>query len=398
MRRRMTTAAIALTLTGVLAVSACSSKSTDSESPLSIAPLSQIDLNGNEVPAQSGGTPLDPGAAINAVCPGTTIGFAGAETGPNANLGLNILRGARLAIDKFNKANPKCQIKLKDFDTEGEPQKATGVATQIVNDDSIVGLLGPAFSGETKATGGTFAQAGLLSVTASATNPTLTENGWRTFFRGLANDAVQGPAIAKYLTGKLGKQKVCVIRDDSEYGLGLAQQVTESLGPNAVASCSAEVKTGQTDFQAVVNQITQASPDAVFYSGYYAEAAPFAKQLKEKAPDVLFASGDGANDPKLLELAGSSVEGAILSCPCGPAEGDFATEYQSFNNAAPGVYSVEAYDLASILMKGIAEGHRTRASLLSFVRSYSGDGLARHYQWTSKGELTTSLIWAYQVK
>ncbi|NED67084.1 ABC transporter substrate-binding protein, partial [Streptomyces sp. SID10244] len=93
---------------------------------------------------------------------------------------------------------------LKPFDTEGDPQKATQVAPQIANDDAIVGLIGPAFSGETKATGGIFNQAGLVSVTASATNPTLTDNGWKTFFRGLANDDVQGPAVAKYLTGTMG--------------------------------------------------------------------------------------------------------------------------------------------------------------------------------------------------
>ncbi|NDK91289.1 branched-chain amino acid ABC transporter substrate-binding protein [Gordonia desulfuricans] len=398
MRRRMTTAAIAVTLTGALALSACSSKTTESESTLSITPLSQIDVQGNEVAAQNQQAPLDPGAALNATCPESTIAFAGAETGADSNLGLNILRGAKLAVDKFNKANPNCKIVLKDFDTEGDPQKATGVATQIVNDSSIIGLLGPAFSGETKATGGTFNQAGLVSVTASATNPTLTEQGWKTFFRGLANDAVQGPAIAKYLTGKMGKKKVCVVKDDTDYGIGLAKTVTEGLGTAADSACAGDVKKGQTDFSAVVSSVTNANPDAVFYSGYYAEAAAFAKQLNEKNSDILFVSGDGANDQKLIDLAGSSVKGAVLSCPCGPAQGEFASEFQSFNNAAPGVYSVEAYDLTTILMKGIAEGNTTRPKLLDFVRNYNGTGLARNYQWTPTGELTSSLIWAYEVK
>ena len=49
-----------------------------------------------------------------------------------------------------------------------------------------------------------FNQAGLVAVTASATNVTLSEKGWRTFFRGLANDGVQGPAVANYMKNTLG--------------------------------------------------------------------------------------------------------------------------------------------------------------------------------------------------
>ena len=89
--------------------------------------------------------------------------MAGALTGPDAALGINIKNGVQLAIDQHNKANPGCQVQLKQFDTEGDPQKATQVAPQIVDDAYTIGLLGPAFSGETKATGPIFYQAGLVA-------------------------------------------------------------------------------------------------------------------------------------------------------------------------------------------------------------------------------------------
>ena len=96
--------------------------------------------------------------------------MAGALTGPDAALGINIKNGVQLAIDQHNAANPGCQVQLKPFDTEGDPQKATGIAPQIVDDQYTIGLVGPAFSGETKATGTVFDQAGLVAATASATN------------------------------------------------------------------------------------------------------------------------------------------------------------------------------------------------------------------------------------
>ena len=79
--------------------------------------------------------------------------MAGALNGPDAALGINIKNGVQLAIDKHNAANPGCQVQLKPFDTEGDPQKATAIAPQIVDDQYTIGLVGPAFSGETKATG-----------------------------------------------------------------------------------------------------------------------------------------------------------------------------------------------------------------------------------------------------
>lgn len=406
MHRRVTTTALAMTLAAVLAVSACSSKSTDSGSEssgaagsgLTISPVAQIDTQGQEAPSVQEANALDPAQPGGQTCAPATIAMAGALTGADAALGINIKNGAQLAVEQHNSANPNCQITLKTFDTEGDPQKATQVAPQITNDESIIGLIGPAFSGETKATGGIFNQAGLVSVTASATNPTLTNNGWKTFYRGLANDDVQGPAVANYLTTKLGKQKVCVIKDDTDYGAGLANAVTAALGSKADAACSGDVKKGERDFSAILSKVTAAQPDAVFYAGYYSEAAPLAQQLSAAASGVTFVSGDGANDPQFTAQAGDAARGAYLSCPCGPAPSKFAQQYQSAFNQPPGVYSVEAYDIAAIMMKGIEAGDNTRPKLLQYIGQYRGAGLARQYSWTSNGELATSLIWMYEVK
>ena len=324
--------------------------------------------------------------------------MAGALTGPNAALGINIVDGVKLALDQHNSANPNCQVQLAEFDTEGDPQKATQVIPQIISNPDVIGLVGPAFSGETRATGGILSDAGVPSLTASATNAQLTQQGWQSFFRGLANDDVQGPAVARYMTGTGGYEKICVVRDNTDYGVGLANSVTETLGAAADASCAAEVKTGDKDFSATVTKLQAASPDAIFYSGYYAEAAPFIQQLRSSGVDATFVSADGVNDPQFVSQAGDSANGAILSCPCGPAPDEFKSEYEALNGQAPGVYSVEAYDLTTIMLTGIDSGVNTRPAMVEFVRSYDGQGLARKYQWQPNGELASALIWIYEVK
>jgi branched-chain amino acid transport system substrate-binding protein len=402
-RGRVARSAVALGSAGlvVLSMAACQQSKPDeeaSQTDLKIVEQVQIDEKGGEVKASEGAAPADPAGDGKANCPPVSIAMAGALNGPDAALGINIKNGVQLAIDKHNAANKGCQIQLKPFDTEGDPQKATGIAPQIVDDQYTIGLVGPAFSGETKATGGVFNQAGLVAVTASATNPTLSENGWKTFFRGLANDAVQGPSVANYMKTGLKYEKVCVIDDSTDYGLGLATAVRDTLGAAADSGCNISVKKGDKDFSAAVTQVKGVNPKAVFYGGYYSEAAPLVQQLKDGGFEGTFVSADGTKDPQFVSQAGEAAKDAILSCPCGPATGAFADEYKAKFNAEAGTYSAEGYDLGTILVKGIDSGAITRPALLDFVKNYNGQGVARNYQWTPTGELTTNLIWIFKVQ
>ncbi|WP_067570584.1 branched-chain amino acid ABC transporter substrate-binding protein [Nocardia acidivorans] len=389
-----------------LGIAGCSSKSTDNNSggggnggsSLTISPLVQIDKDGKEVAGADNSAAANPASDGKDKCAPQTIAMSGPLTGPNANLGLNIVRGVKLALDQHNKANPNCQVAVKEFDTEGDPQKATQVIPTIINDPSIVAMIGPTFSGETKATGQVVSDAGLLSLTPSATNVTLTTNGWKTFFRGLGNDGVQGPAVAKYLAGTGKYKKICVAQDNSDYGTGLAKTLTEGLGAIADPSCSVQLKAGDKDFSAAVSKLASAKPDAIFYAGYYAEASPFVQQLRSGGVTATFISDDGTKDVEFVKQAGDSSKGALLSCPCGPAPDKFATDYKAFSGYDAGTYSTEGYDLTTIVLKGIAAGKVSRPDLVEYVKTYQGQGLAREYKWDAQGELANALIWMYEVK
>lgn len=344
------------------------------------------------------GNAVKPAGSGKAKCPSsTTIAYVGAETGPNAQLGINIFNGVQLAINQHNKANPNCKVAFKKYDTEGDPAKATGPVTQAVNTKAIVGVIGLPFSGESKATGKIFQNAGLVHITPSATNPTLTQNGWTTFFRGLGNDNVQGPAVAS-LAKKLGLKKVYVVQDDSDYGIGLSGTAQKALG-GMVAGLD-KVTTGQKDFGATVSKVLSSKADGVFYSGYFAEGAPFDQQLVSKGFKGVFIGPDGVKDDQFIKLAGSASSNAYFTCPCIPGEliPTFASQYKGVSGGkAPGTYSVEGYDATSILLTGIDKGNQTRPALLKFVKNYNGQGLSKKYKWNSKGELSQLPVFGYRV-
>ncbi|NGZ99954.1 ABC transporter substrate-binding protein [Nocardioides sp. W3-2-3] len=148
---------------------------------------------------------------------GKNLAFLGALTGDAGALGQNMVNGIDLALKEYNADNADCKISLKKFDSQGSPDKAPALATQIINDDSIVGLIGPGFSGESLATGKTFFEAGLPSISPSATNVTITQQGWTTWHRVIGNDDAQGKADAKYLTETAGAKKVFVVDDGQDY-------------------------------------------------------------------------------------------------------------------------------------------------------------------------------------
>ena len=134
------------------------------------------------------------------------IGFFGALTGPNAQLGINEFNGEKLAIDQHNKKGGT-QVDLVQYDSQGDPAQAPQLAQKVISDKDVA-IVGPAFSGESKAADPIFEQAGIPNITASATNPALADNGWKFFHRAVGNDNSQGPAAAKFIEKSL-KAKNC---------------------------------------------------------------------------------------------------------------------------------------------------------------------------------------------
>ncbi len=361
-------------------------------------------------------TPLVAAALLLTACGGTTgggsetgnqggdqncdvaIGFFGALTGDAANLGKNIKNGVQLAVDQHNE-NADCQVKLEEFDSQGDPAQAPGLAKKAIDSKAVVGIVGPAFSGESKAADPLFAEAGLVHITPSATNPALADNGWETFFRVLGNDASQGPAAAKYIRDVLQAKKVFVVDDASEYGKGLADIVRNDLGGMVAGSDTIQQK--QTDFSATVTAIRSKKPDAVFFGGYYAEAGLLVKQIRDADIKATFVVADGVKDEGFVTAGGEATEGTVITCPCLPPDqsaGTFAEDYQGAFNAEPATYSAEGYDAAKILMDGIADGKTTREDMVEFVKAYDQPGVTKQLKFDEKGEVAEVTVWAYKVE
>src|SRR5215510_10052566 len=161
------------------------------------------------------------------------IGHAAPLTGGIAHLGKDNENGARLAIDQANAKGvtidgKKVKFELVAEDDEEKPDKGPIVAQKFV-DAKVAGVVGHLNSCVTIPASSVYNQAGIPMISGSATNPKLTEQGFKVTFRVVGRDDQQGPAIASYLATVNKPKLVAVIDDATAYGQGLANEVEKTL-------------------------------------------------------------------------------------------------------------------------------------------------------------------------
>ncbi|MGI8695081.1 MAG: branched-chain amino acid ABC transporter substrate-binding protein [Mycobacteriales bacterium] len=328
----------------------------------------------------------------------------GALTGPDAQLGINIYNGAKLAIDEHNAKSGAAKVTLKQYDTQGDPTQASSQARKVIQDKDVA-VVGPAFSGESKTADPILEAAKIPYVSASATAVTLAQNGWKFFHRALANDDVQGPGDADYMVKTLGVKHIAVIDDQSEYGKGLGDAVRAQLKKDgATVVYSGTIDPKGSDYSTTVNAASAKKPDAIFFGGYYSAAAKLVKQLRDSSVKATFVSGDGSLDQKIADQGGAAANGALLSCTCSSAVGSTVPAVQKFEKAyvkafksEPATYSAEGYDVTNLILAAIDGGKTTPDAINSYVTSVNYQGVSKPIKFASDGNLSGNLLFISEV-
>lgn len=344
------------------------------------------------------------------------IGLIGDLTGSNSALVVPGRDGAALAFEQANaKGDLKVRIEFVPLDNkEANPTTAPPLAQQLIGDSAVVGVIGPAFSGETEAVQPLFKQAGIAHITQSATRADLTTKGFETFFRSVGGDTDQADAAGKLAVKAKGCKKVAVIDDKSAYGQGygdIANDAVKKYGGTVVTRQSVAVATNYTS---LVDTLITRDPDCVIYGGYQPQSSIIVKQMRDKGVKALFISGDGTKSTKYVPDAGAAnAEGTLLTCPCLDANVSTEADAQAFVTAfkgkyggtAPDIYAPEAYDVAQIFISAIKAcgDDVTRACVLQQVTNLKDfKGLTKTFNWTTDPkllhEVTDKGVNIYEVK
>jgi branched-chain amino acid transport system substrate-binding protein len=336
-----------------------------------------------------------------------TIGHAGPLTGGIAHLGKDDENGVHLAVDEANAKKIKLGGKTVNFvmmseDDQADPKLGPTIAQKFA-DAKVAGVVGHLNSGVSIPASAVYNQAGIPMISGSATNPKLTEQGFKTICRTVARDDQQGPAIAAYIANDLKLKKVAIADDATAYGEGLANEVEKTLKAAGVQIVTREKTNDKaTDFKAILTKIKGRNPDAVFYGGMDATGGPMLKQARELGIKATFAYGDGACTAEMNKLAGDkAAEGMICSQAGIPTQMASKAFVDAFNAKYGEIkqYAPYYYDGANLLIAAMQKADSPDpAKYLPELHKISYDGATGHIEFDDKGDRKDAEITIFQMK
>jgi len=391
-QKKVLTTVLAASAIGAMVLSGCSSKKSTAGSLGSSTPTAAAS-------ASTGG------GSCNGT--GTTykIGYQGALTGDNKQLGINEVNAVTLAVSQANAAKNLCfQLAVLPSDDLGTAAGAPAAEAALEQDAAVVGVVGPAFSGPTAAVGAKYSQAGLALISPSATNATLTSQGFTTFHRIVPTDGIEGKATADYLAGKF--KTAFVVDDTSTYGAGVAQVVAAELKAKGVKVDTQSIAP-TTDYSAIATKVASSGDAAMYYGGYDAQAGLLAKALQAASYKGFEISGNGGKSSVFSSTAGAAGDGFYFACGCldattAPAAAAFSKAYTAMFKTPPSTYSPEAYDATNAMISAISAAQKagavTRASVETAVNALDYQGITTTVKFATGGEVAQATVNLYEQK
>jgi branched-chain amino acid transport system substrate-binding protein len=168
------------------------------------------------------------------------IGHVGPVSGAQAHYGKDNENGARMAVEDLNAkgvtiGGKKVKLELVAEDDAADPKQGTAAAQKLC-DAKVSGVVGHLNSGTTIPASTVYNNCGIPHISPSATNPKLTQQGYKTTFRLLANDNALGAGLALHAAENLKLKKIAIIDDRTAYGQGVAEVFKRRRLPRASRS------------------------------------------------------------------------------------------------------------------------------------------------------------------
>ncbi len=313
------------------------------------------------------------------------------SSGDFGSVGTPIQQAMELAALEFNEAGGLPggrHVALLQCDSQGSRERGLALTKYLVETIQTPVILGPAFSSVfIDATTQVTSKAGVMTISPSATSPTITgiEDqglGWRT----VASDTFQGQAIADLIRVR-SHRKIIVLGKDDDYGKGLIERVGTQLAPelgedNYFGLTYPDPSTVENpDYASVVASSLQKLPnaDAIVLLGTTEVSTIinlYETALAETstAVSVNYILADGGKTDETLALAQTDesliprIEGTEADHRNAEHYSAYRLRFQNRFNDAPGIYSANGYDamyLVAYAMSSILPGQEITGTLVA---------------------------------
>jgi ABC-type branched-subunit amino acid transport system substrate-binding protein len=250
------------------------------------------------------------------------IGFASVLSGPNAALGQDQLRWARVFLQYWNAGKPivglpkgfhRTKVKIVEIgDSQLNPQVAATVGGQMVSNKKVLAMFGFVGSNENLGGGPVLDRGGLSYVSSSATRDDVAQK-LKLFHRVVPNNLAQASLATGYLLkhGVIKKGEQAMVVDDAEaYAQNQADDIQKLLTAAGLKvdreSVPESTASSNADFTSVANKAVAIGASVVFAPTQTAsDSELFTQQLKSAGYHGVFSAADGSFNAKQFNFPGA---------------------------------------------------------------------------------------------
>lgn len=328
-----------------------------------------------------------------AACTNVSLGFLGPLTGPAGFLGQEQLSWLRFGVQKYNRAEGT-RFKVALGDTQLKAPVARTQARRFIGNAGVMAVIGGSESQAVRVSGKLFANANLASISGSATAIDLTKGRpYRSFFRVVPNDSIQGPDIISFTAANLRARNVVVIDSQDDYSLPLASAITRGLRARNVDVDRESVAADDTDFSSVVANVGSNVTVVIFATQVATAANTLSNQLREQGKRAIVFGTDGAYSPSQFKPRSGYVSVFAPDLHFDPRARALIREYRRFvSKDVSGAFGPATYMAGWVAMNAIeracADGTATRAEVVRLTRSTNVPSIiGPRIRFDAKGDL-----------
>ena len=322
-------------------------------------------------------------------CTTYSIAYQGPLTGPEAAVGIAQSSAVKFAISKFKTANPSAPISANLFlaDDQGDPALSQAAANSVINQNCVLAVVGPAYSGAARVALPLYKSAALPVVTPTAINETLSKLGEDIFHRSARLQKDINIDIMRDVAALSPGATIAYFNSDDSYSANWINS-----GFQGVKILRNSLTIGERPSNATILKRAYVAGARYFFydsSKLSQDILPFAEDVKALDPSnrIIF-SGDF--DPLLLKnMYTTAINGAWIyptTLPLEVLNPTLATEFKAAFPAAQDVTAPESFDAGYFLLQAIASGATTRAQVNTFISTKKMAGLAGNLEFATNGD------------
>jgi branched-chain amino acid transport system substrate-binding protein len=296
------------------------------------------------------------------------LGFVFSMTGAGAVYGATQKNGAQMAIDEINASGQLGAAKIEGVFEDDASDKTQGINVfqKLINQDKVLGIVGPTLSNTAQAADPLAQQASVPVLGVSNTAGGITEIG-NYIYRDSLTEAQVIPQTVKAVKDKAGvKTAALLYGNDDAFTKAGYDVFKEALQSNGIQITSEQTfAKGDKDFSAQLTVIRDGKPDALFVSALIDEATSIVTQARrvglDKTPIV---GGNGFNSPALMKNAAEAAEGVVVgaawnSASNNPLSVKFIANYKNKYQSEPDQFAAQSYAGVYIMADALSKGGST---------------------------------------